>query len=177
MKHFRNFVLLSFGILAPLFVLEITLRSLVGEFALAYHEYLPNDVRILAQSSKYGLVPRNHVALLGDSYGAGRGDWYFKAIDLDPFGNPPFHSANVIHELTGFDVVSFAQPGTGSFDGIVYNPIKYYEMLRSRGFSLSPPSRIIIYFYEGNDIEDNLTFSGRYWNSKEKDYTMKNMYN
>ncbi len=177
MNHFKNLCLLFFGILAPLFVLEITLRSLVGQFPLRYHKYLQTDVRILAQSSKNGLVPRNYVALLGDSYAAGWGDWYFTAIDLDPFGNPPFHSANVIHELTGVDVVSFAQPGTGSFDGIVYNPIKYYEMLRSRGFSLSPPSKFIIYFYEGNDFENNLTFLGRYWNSTEKDYTMKNMYN
>jgi hypothetical protein len=120
-------------------------------------------------------LPRTYIAVLGDSYAAGQGDWYDEAVRQDPFGNPPYHSAHVIHELTGLDVVTFGSPGAESADGIVYRPISVVEMLRSRGVALEMPSRLVIYFYEGNDFRGNLDFLARYWASNEDEYTTEAM--
>jgi hypothetical protein len=48
-------------------------------------------------------------------------------------------------------------------------------MLRSRGFALEPPSRVVIYFYEGNDFRGNLEFLARYWDAGEDAYTTATM--
>jgi len=40
---------------------------------------LPEEIRVFAQSSKSGVVPRNPVLLLGDSYAQGYGDWLLEA--------------------------------------------------------------------------------------------------
>jgi len=42
---------------------------------LRLHAYLPEDIRVFAQSSKAGVLPRDPVLLLGDSYAQGYGDW------------------------------------------------------------------------------------------------------
>ena len=70
---------------------------------LRLHGQLPEDIRMFAQSSKTGVVPRNPVLLLGDSYAQGYGDWLFEA---NPNFNGPFHSAHVIQKLSGRDVVA-----------------------------------------------------------------------
>src|SRR5689334_19610609 len=70
---------------------------------LRLHGELPEEIRIFAQSSKSGVLPRNPVLLLGDSYAQGYGDWLLEA---DTNGNGPFHSGHVIQEKTGRDVVT-----------------------------------------------------------------------
>ncbi|WP_449242942.1 hypothetical protein, partial [Desulfovibrio sp.] len=45
----------------------------------AYHSF-PRDMRLPGQTSKAGLLPRpGYLALAGDSYAQGKGDWF---IDL-----------------------------------------------------------------------------------------------
>lgn len=41
---------------------------------LRLHGDLPEEIRVFAQSSKMGVVPREPVLLLGDSYAQGYGD-------------------------------------------------------------------------------------------------------
>jgi hypothetical protein len=175
MGKIRNLSLVFGGICLSLMGLEIALRLFATHLPLRFQKYLPEDVKILAQSSKRGELPRTYIAVLGDSYAAGQGDWYDEAVRQDPFGNPPYHSAHVIHELTGLDVVTFGSPGAESADGIVYRPISVVEMLRSRGVALEMPSRLVIYFYEGNDFRGNLDFLARYWDSNEDEYTTEAM--
>ncbi|HEY7557165.1 MAG TPA: hypothetical protein VIH18_20375 [Candidatus Binatia bacterium] len=175
MGKIKNLSLVFGGICLSLMGLEIALRLFATHLPLRFQKYLPEDVKILAQSSKRGELPRTYIAVLGDSYAAGQGDWYDEAVRQDPFGNPPYHSAHVIHELTGLDVVTFGSPGAESADGIVYRPISVVEMLRSRGVALEMPSRLVIYFYEGNDFRGNLDFLARYWASNEDEYTTEAM--
>jgi hypothetical protein len=73
------------------------------------------------------------------------------------------------------DVVTFGTPGAESADGIVYRPVSLFEMLRSRGVGMEMPSRLVIYFYEGNDFRGNLKFLERYWDSNEGEYTTEAM--
>ena len=99
-------------LLFTLLVVEFLLFPLLlPRTPLRLHVYLDDGVRPLAQSSKAGVVPEDYVALVGDSYAQGRGDWL---LGQDPDGNGPFHSAHVLHERSGRDVLSFGRGGTGS---------------------------------------------------------------
>lgn len=127
---------------------------------LGVHGSLPPDIQPLAQSSKRATVPRDYVALVGDSYAAGYGDWHEAQSRLT---NAPFHSAHLIHAATGRDVVTFGQGGAGSFDGIVYYPLAAYAHLRASRFDVEPPRDVLVYFYEGNDLDNNLVTLRRHY--------------
>ncbi len=123
---------------------------------LRLHGQLPEDIRLFAQSSKTGVVPRNPVLLLGDSYAQGYGDWLFEA---SPNFNGPFHSAHVIQKLSGRDVVALGVSGAGSAEGIAAFPtIAYAQADQAWYLRLPKPSVAVVYFYEGNDLNNNMTF-------------------
>jgi len=109
------------------------------------------EMQVLAQDTKRSLLPHDYVLLLGDSYAKGFGDWLLSA---DPHGHPPYHSAHVIHERLSRDVLSFGEGGASSIDAAVRRPQEFTQGLRR--FGLEPPSTLVLYFYEGNDLEDNL---------------------
>ena len=117
---------------------------------------LPEVAYVLTQNSKSAYLPHNYIALLGDSNAEGLGDWLLEAE-----GNTtePFHSADIIHQLSGQDVVNLGKGGAGSAEAIVLRPSRVF---RSSHCSLFPviedPQQIFVYFYEGNDIEDNINF-------------------
>lgn len=121
--------------------------------------YLPEDLRVFAQSSKAGVLPRDPVLLLGDSYAQGYGDWL---LDANPDRNGPFHSAHIIQGLSGHDVVTLGTPGAGSAEGIAALPaIAYEDAKRAWYLRLPAPHVAVVYFYEGNDLNDNLHFLER----------------
>lgn len=121
--------------------------------------YLPENLRVFAQSSKAGVLPRDPVLLLGDSYAKGYGDWLLEA---NPNRNGPFHSAHVIHGLSGRDVVTLGMSGAGSAEGIAAFPaIGYEDARRAWYLRLPAPHVAVVYFYEGNDLNDNLRFLER----------------
>lgn len=159
----------SFLLNSALIVVSLVGAYLVLEFAffrlylptmpLGLRPQLPAAADILTQNSKAAFVPRDYVALLGDSYAEGVGDWLWQTE-----GNraKPFHSANVIHDLTGRDVVSFGKGGAGSAEGIVERPAKAFLSSDCYLFpTIEPPRQIFIYYYEGNDVEDNLHFEDK----------------
>ncbi len=95
---------------------------------LKLHLYLDDRIRILAQSSKRAAVPRDYVAITGDSYALGRGDWL---LSVDANRNPAFHSAHVLHERTDHDVISFARGGAGSVRGVIKEPLSTLHLLQT----------------------------------------------
>jgi len=108
----------------------------------------------LPQTSKQGLFPRDYVALQGDSYAVGLGDCLGGGSPAT--GDCP-SLANLLHERSGRDVVSLAIPGAGSIDGLIADPaaqIAYGQAL-SRG-RMQPPTTVLLLFYEGNDLDNNL---------------------
>ena len=55
--------------------------------------------------------------------------------------------------------MSFGRAGAGSFDGIWLEPVTQFLYINSvRGYKLSPPKHLLIFFYEGNDVYDNIQF-------------------
>jgi hypothetical protein len=82
------------------------------------HSPLPAAADVLTQTSKSGYFPQNYVALLGDSYAEGYGDW----LQQGGKRSGPFHSAHIIQQQTGRDVVSFGIGGAGSAEAMVLRP-------------------------------------------------------
>jgi hypothetical protein len=136
----------------------VAMEYAVFRYALPYlpidvRPHLPDMVDVLAQNSKAGFLPHDYVALLGDSYAEGLGDWL---LQQGGDRTKPFHSADVIRQATGRDVVSFGKGGAGSAEAIVRQPAR--ELLASRCLAFPPleiPRQMFVYFYEGNDVEDN----------------------
>jgi lysophospholipase L1-like esterase len=121
--------------------------------------HLPETPGVLAQSTKAGFVPRDYIAILGDSMAEGLGDSLLAA------GNNvarAVHAAHAVHELTGRDVVSFGRGGSSNAEGLVRQPARILAGSNCLIFpTIENPSRIFAYFYEGNDIQDNLAFAGK----------------
>tara|TARA_B110000503_G_scaffold36278_2_gene59346 strand:- start:9275 stop:10354 length:1080 start_codon:yes stop_codon:yes gene_type:complete len=100
----------------------------------------------------------DYLALLGDSYAEGVGDWKAQQIDF----TSPSHSADVIHDLTGRNILSYGRRGASSAEGLVRLPALALGAGECLFFpSLRPPQEIVYYFYEGNDLEDNIDFMSR----------------
>jgi hypothetical protein len=147
-------LLLAVSLVSIWFLLEFVLFPFLIPFTpLRLHSYIPQEIRILAQSSKRSAVPQDYVGIIGDSYAQGLGDW-LRATDPDT--NGPFHSAHVVHELTGRDVITFGSGGAGSYAAVgkLISWLRYFEL--SRRYELAPPKTVLMYFYEGNDLHDTL---------------------
>lgn len=155
-----NAIVVVFSFLLAYFVVELVFfRLLFGNVHLAARPYLPETAGALVQRTKVGLVPHNYVAILGDSYAEGWGDEALKAGD--DFGRW-FSAADVVHELTGRDVVTFGKAGAGSAEAFVMLPSRALEGSRCATFpSIGDPDQVFAYFFEGNDLFDNAEFAKR----------------
>jgi hypothetical protein len=129
-------------------------RVILPNYPLSIRPQLPSIADVLSQNSKSGYVPHDYIALLGDSYAEGLGDWLLQA---GGDRTKPFHSANVIHEATGRDVVTFGKGGAGSAEGIVLRTARTFALSRCSMFpTIEQPRQFFIYYYEGNDVTDNI---------------------
>jgi len=130
----------------------VIFRFLEPRLSLNLHPHFPDIAEVFAQTSKAGTVPRDYIALLGDSYAEGQGDGLLAANgDRAKF----VHSAHVLHSLTGRDVVSLGIGGAGSVQAMVRQPAR---ILLGDCFlypRLAPPRQFVVYFYEGNDLDEN----------------------
>ena len=154
-KLFQNGLLIILSLAAGYTGLEYFLfPALLDRVPLKLHFAVKEEIRVLTQSSKDSVVPERYLALFGDSYSQGYGDWL---LDADPDANSPYHSAHVLHDLSGRDVITFGKSGSGSLSGLVGHPVRWLDYIRqSRLSSLPDPGEILVYFYEGNDLNDNL---------------------
>lgn len=122
--------------------------------------YMIRELRVLGQTSFSDQLPEpGYVLITGDSFAQGKGDWF---IDQGYDRGSRFHSAHVLQDLLGRDVVSMGRSGAGSYDGLVLEPRQTTAMLRRLGRELPPPSVVLVYFYPGNDIQNNLNFLERW---------------
>jgi len=153
-KALTNLAVLCVTVLGMCILSEGILRSFVHRLPLEYQAYLQSPLKVLAQGSKVGPLPRDYVLVLGDSYAQGAGDWMLSA---DKWKNPSFNTQSVLHEITGGDFLSFGQGGAGSLDSLAVLPEVYRRFFTSTPmYKLDPPKKIIAFFYEGNDLADNI---------------------
>ena len=152
-------VLLLVNFLLILALGEWLFPKFLDKIPLRLYGSIENNLRILAQHSKKNLLPNEYTAIVGDSIAVGVGDWLEEVSKNRFFGSPDHSAAHLIHKKTGIDVVSFGRAGAGSFDGIWLEPVTQFLYINSvRGYKLSPPKNFLIFFYEGNDVYDNVQF-------------------
>jgi hypothetical protein len=123
-------------------VLELVFfRPVLVNITLPVRPFLPETAGVLVQNTKAGTVPHNYVAILGDSYAEGIGDWLLQVGDDDSHG---FHAAHVIHAMTGRDVVTFGKGNAGSAEAYVLLPMRALNGGRCLIFpTLEDPGQII----------------------------------
>ena len=133
--------------------------KLMDKLPLRLYGLVDKKLRILAQSSKKTQFPKEYIAITGDSYAVGAGDWSTEIHRSSFFGSPAYSPAHLIHERTGIDVVSFGRAGAASFDGIWSEPVSQFLYINSvRDYRLSPPKNFLIFFTEGSDVYDDIRF-------------------
>lgn len=114
--------------------------------------HFPDIAEIFAQTSKAAAVPRDTIALLGDSYAEGQGDGLLAANGDRAKAQ---HSAHVLHHRTGRDVISLGTGGAGSAQSMVRMPARILDRGCFLYPALDPPRQMLVYFYEGNDLDEN----------------------
>ncbi len=166
----KNLLLLLASIFFIIGVGEWLFPKFIGKLPLRLYGSIDTDLRILAQSSKNNLLPKRYIALTGDSYAVGAGDWLNEVRKSSFFGSPDYSPAHLIFKKTGIDVVSFGRAGSGSFDGIWSEPVTQFLYINStKDFRLPPPKYFLIFFYEGNDVYDNIQFVNEHLRPNEKE--------
>ena len=153
---------LAFGSLCLTYLtLELIVPHILNHIPLTMYNALENKIRVLGQSSKSSVIPKNYIALVGDSYAQGQGDWLKKMIRSNRYRgtNPDYHSGHIIYRRTGTDVITYGMGGAGSINGLITAPIISHLYINSLWpYTLDQPKRILIYFYEGNDFIDNAPY-------------------
>jgi len=135
-------------------------RLMLPHLPLQYRVYLPDRADFLLQISKSQYIPKNYIALVGDSYAQGMGDWL---LSLGYKSSKPYHSADVIHERLGRDVASLGRARSGSAEAMVLRVARIFNDPYCYLFpAIEAPTRFLVYFYEGNDIEDNVQLIQHY---------------
>ena len=158
-----------------IFILEIFFPKVLNKIPLKLHGNIDPGLFVLVQSSKSSVIPKNYIALAGDSNAVGLGDWLNELKKNSRLENPSYHSAHFIHQKTGQDVISFGAGGAGSLRGLVSEPINQFLHINSkRAFSLEQPKHILVYFYAGNDLNNNIEEVEQRFKSK---YDTNQIYN
>ena len=150
-----NLALLSFSLLFFYVVFGSLLLRYGPPFFLTIDHVFPLEANLWWQHSAPDPDKNDYIALLGDSLAKGIGDWRAQRTQLDE----PYHSADVIHAITGKNILSFGHGGIGSADGFVLMPALALSADRCLIFPKPrKPTEVIYYFYEGNDLNNNLGF-------------------
>ena len=63
----------------------------------------------------------------------------------------------------GRDVISFSRSGAGNYDGAAIFAFNTRRLVERYGVKLASPHILVVYFYEGNDIQDNIRFFRRHY--------------
>jgi hypothetical protein len=146
------------------FVLELIFPHILHKVPLSIYVGLDDGYKVLGQSTKKSVIPKDYIAIVGDSHALGTGDWYTRIVRKHKLTQGDYHSAHVLYNRTGRDIISYGALGSGSLRGLVSQPIGHFIHINSlRAFELQDPEMILVYFFEGNDLNDNvIDLQGQY---------------
>jgi hypothetical protein len=137
-------------ILIEIFFIDAIIKKLPASYQVA----LGTEGYVLMQYSKKGIIPRDYIAILGDSYAYGTGEWMMHVINQK---QADYSAAHVIHKKLDTDVITFGTPGVGSLASMLSLPAYFLASTRSfYRYDIEDPKTLVVFFYEGNDLIDNL---------------------
>ena len=150
-----NFLLTITMLLLTLLSVEYVVEHyLIQLMPIKFQFSLPHGLSVTSQSSKQNRIPKNYIAIVGDSYAQGKGDWL---LSNDPNANEAFHSAHVLNKLTDRDVITFGRSGASNIEGWVREPIAKYAFIHNKiDADFAKPDIVLAYFYAGNDLTENV---------------------
>ena len=152
-----NLGLSLISIILFILMMELVFPKILHKLPLPFYLGLGKDYKILGQYHKKSVIPVDYIAIVGDSHALGSGDWYLQVVKKHKLTQGDYHSAHILYNKTGRDVLSFGALGSGSLRGLVLKPISYFKHFNLlRDFELKQPKEILVYFFEGNDLSDNL---------------------
>ena len=152
-----NLGLSLISIILFILTMELVFPKILHKLPLPFYLGLGKDYKILGQYHKKSVIPVDYIAIVGDSHALGSGDWYLQVVKKHKLTQGDYHSAHILYNKTGRDVLSFGALGSGSLRGLVLKPISYFKHVNLlRDFELKQPKEILVYFFEGNDLSDNL---------------------
>ena len=152
-----NLGLSLISIILFILMMEVVFPKILHKLPLSVYLGLGKDYKILGQYHKKSVIPVDYIAIAGDSHALGSGDWYLQVVKKHKLTQGDYHSAHILYNKTGRDVLSFGALGSGSLRGLVLKPISYFKHVNLlRDFELKQPKEILVYFFEGNDLSDNL---------------------
>ena len=132
-------------------ILHFSLNKLPNKFLI----HTSGPINRLAQYSKSEIVPDSHIALIGDSNVYGFGRWLYD--NSWSMKQPSFATHHLLHKLLNKEFIAFGYPGHGNM-GSCLSTISEYNLLSDSWIwpKLKLPSQVLVFFYEGNDLENNL---------------------
>jgi len=171
-RWIQNISLAVFSLLSVYALTEfVVFPRLIPLIPLKHHEFLDKCIRPLAQTSKKGTLPEDYTLVLGDSYASGSGYWLARQTDTGK--NPPFQALHLAHQRTGKNIINFGFPGAGSLRSFVRQTLIHRNFFKDTWlYKLAHPRTLILYYYEGNDIDNNLAAFEYYYSrlkNKEDD--------
>lgn len=121
----------------------------------------PDGAWLLMQTSKRsGIAKEPYWVILGDSYAKGMGDGQID--QLTNFYAADYTAGHALYKRWNRDVVSFAEPGSGSWRGLFSNYLEGLNYLKRAGIDWpSTPEIMIYFFYEGNDLAENQIYASK----------------
>ena len=169
-----NLGLSLISIILFILMMELVFPKILHKLPLPFYLGLGKDYKILGQYHKKSVIPVDYIAIVGDSHALGSGDWYLQVVKKHKLTQGDYHSAHILYNKTGRDVLSFGALGSGSLRGLVLKPISYFKHFNLlRDFELKQPKEILVYFFEGNDLSDNLI---DIYNHYRDNYDMARLY-
>ncbi len=146
--------------------MEFAFPFFLNKLPLKVFSILESGEQILGQTSKKSVLPKNYVAIVGDSYAAGWGDWKRQQVENNWLSRPDYQLTHLFHRKKNIDVVTFGVPGGGSVAAAIELAASFNYINSLRNYSLERPQSILVYFYEGNDVYNNIMDT--LWSFKEK---------
>jgi hypothetical protein len=146
--------LLFWSVLIAIFI-EVFLHYKICDLPYKFLNHTTGPVHKLGQYSKGDVIPKNYLAIVGDSNVYGFGPWlYDNSWSME---QPNFASNHLLHGSLKKDVISFGYPGFGSL-GSSLSMVSELQMLKKSWIwpKIEDPLEILFVFYEGNDLINNL---------------------
>jgi hypothetical protein len=142
-----------FSFIASLFF--YSWATLVFPFSVVFSSILADPQQQAAfQYTHSGRTFKDYVAVFGDSYAFGQGDGM---QELQSEYRPSYNVTHFIHKGLGVDIASFGVPSSGSVKAYITHPASQISYINKSYFNeMEKPSYIVLYFYEGNDVEENI---------------------